>query len=113
MEKEIIYIGLEFLFGPIQKFEEDENGNPITGIGVVDGDSLVQNLDALINELWCSLYSENENSPSGVDFDSIKEKEIAPQLLSLLNQLIDRLNEINDGSFEIEDMITERLKTLL
>jgi len=113
MDKDIVYIGLEFLFGPIQKFEEDEKGNPITGIEAIDKDSTLQGLDAQINKLWCSLYAKNENSPSGVDFNEIKEKELAPQLLVLIEQLLTRLNEINDGSFEIEDMITDHLKSLI
>lgn len=113
MDKDIVYIGLEFLFGPIQKFEEDEKGNPITGIEAIDKDSTLQALDAQINKLWCSLYTKNENSTSGVDFNEIKEKDLAPQLLVLIEQLLTRLNEINDGSFEIEDMITDHLKSLI
>lgn len=31
----------------------------------------------------------------------------------MINKLIDRLNEINDGSYEIEDMITDHLKLLI
>ena len=37
------------------------------------------------------------------------DKEI---MLDLITQLIARLNEINDGSFVIEDLETERLKKL-
>ena len=33
-------------------------------------------------------------------------------MISLLKQLIDRLNEINDGSFVVEDYETERLEKL-
>ena len=46
-------------------------------------------------------------------FNEVKEKELAPQLLEMINKLINRLNEINDGSYEIEDMITDHLKSLI
>ena len=55
MEKEIVYLGLEFLFGPIQKFKENEKGEIITGIETIDKDEILQKLDKDINNLWCSL----------------------------------------------------------
>lgn len=33
-------------------------------------------------------------------------------MLSLLNKLNERLNEINDGSFVVEDLETKRVKNL-
>lgn len=33
-------------------------------------------------------------------------------MLFLLHKLVDRLNEINDGSFEIEDLETSRVEEL-
>ena len=108
-----IHIGLEFLFGPIQKLHVDSNGNEITGVPVIDNDSVTQSLDKEINDLWCSLYSKDENSPSGMNFDKVREKELAPKLLKMISQLIDRLNEINDGSFAIHDMVTNYLKSLI
>ena len=113
MDKDIIYIGLEFLFGPIQKFERNENGDLITGIKVIDDDSIIQNLDKDINDLWCDLWSNNPNETNGMSFDEKREKELAPKLLDMLTQLINRLNEVNDGSFEVEDMITSHLKKLI
>ena len=108
-----ILIGLEFLFGPIQKLHLDSNGNEITGVPVIDNDSVTQSLDKEINDLWCSLYSKDENSPSGMNFDKVREKELAPKLLKMISKLIDRLNEINDGSFAIHDMVTNYLKSLI
>ena len=113
MEKEIVYFGLEFLFGPIQKFKENEKGEIITGIETIDKDEILQKLDKDINNLLCSLLSKDSNSPSGMYFDEVKEKDLAPQLLEIINKLIDRLNEINDGSYEIEDMITDHLKSFI
>lgn len=113
MNKTTIHIGLEFLFGPIQKLRTNENGDEITGVTVIDENESIQSLDKEINDLWCSLYSKDENSPDGLHFDKDKEKELAPQLLEMITKLIDRLNKINDGSFEIQDMITDYLKSLI
>lgn len=74
---------------------------------------IFKNLDKKINELWYTLYSKDKTSNSGFKFDEVKEKELASQLLEMINKLIDRLNEINDGSYEIEDMITDHLKSLI
>jgi len=113
MEKQIIQIGLEFVFGPLLKDNTDEYGNENTGIKIIDNDSICNNLNDEINNLWCSLYSEDKNTSDGLRFDSVKEKELAPLLLEKIGNLISRLNEINDGSFEIEDMITDYLKSLV
>lgn len=113
MEKQIIQIGLELVFGPLLRDEEDEFGNESTGVKIVDDDLIIQDIDKKVNELWCSLYSKDENAPDGLHFDYEKEKELAPKLLEMIHQLVDRLNKINDGSFEIEDMITKHLESLI
>ncbi len=46
-------------------------------------------------------------------FDEVKEKELASQLLEMIYKLIDRLNEINDGSYEVEDIIIDHLKSFI
>lgn len=113
MDKISIYVGLELVFGPILKDNQLEDGTFSSGSKIVDNDLVLKNLDKKINELWCTLYSKDKTSNSGFRFDKVKEKELAPQLLEMINKLIDRLNEINDGSYEIEDMITDYLKSLI
>ena len=113
MDKISIYVGLELVFGPILKDNQLEDGTFSSGSKIVDNDLVLKNLDKKINELWCSLWSKDSNSQSGIHFDEVKEKVLAPQLLEMINKLIDRLNEINDGSYEIEDMITDHLKSLI
>lgn len=51
MEKVIIHIGLEFLFGPIQKLHVNQNGEEITGVLVIDNDSTTQSLDNMTNTI--------------------------------------------------------------
>ena len=48
MSKVIIQIGLEFVFGPLLKDEEDEKGNESTGSSIVDKDEIAQSLDKKI-----------------------------------------------------------------
>ena len=50
-EKEILVLSLDFIFGPISKDFQDENGNEITGIKIVDNDQVCQELDKEINNL--------------------------------------------------------------
>ncbi len=113
MDKISIYVGLELVFGPILKNNQLEDGTFSSGSKIVDDDLILKNLDRKINDLWCTLYSKDETNDSGFHFDEVKEKELAPQLLEMINKLIDRLNEINDGSYEVEDMITDHLKSLI
>ena len=113
IEKEILVLSLDFIFGPISKDYQDDEGNEITGINVVDQDDICNKLDKEINELYSSLWIPNENEASGYSFDEEKEKELAPKILELLKRLIARLNDINDGSFEIDDMVTGHYVDLL
>ena len=46
-------------------------------------------------------------------FDSEREKQIAPELLSMIEKLIARLEQINDGTYVVEDRETPRLKALI
>ena len=45
-------------------------------------------------------------------FNSEKEKAEKDIMLNLISQIKNRLQEINDGSFVIEDLETERLNNL-
>lgn len=45
-------------------------------------------------------------------FDKEKQIEDKSKMLELLSKLKARLNEINDGSFEIEDLITPEYDNL-
>ena len=98
IEKEILVLSLDFIFGPISKDYQDD---------------ICNKLDKKINELYSSLWIPNDNDASGYSFDEEKEKELAPKILELLKRLIARLNDINDGSFEIDDMVTGHYVDLL
>ena len=106
-----IYIDLQYIYGPILKSRVNKNGKYVTGIKVIDNDSTIQKLDNKINKLWCTLYSGT--SFDRTTFNELKEMEVAPKLLEMIEKLIKRLNEVNDGTFEVVDMITEYLKNLI
>lgn len=99
-----IKLDLDFLIGPIVKdvFSKSKNCL-VTGIDIVDNDKIIAGLDKRIMELYSSFYSFDNS-------DSCKfEVELASahknELLDLISQLIERLDAINDGSFEIENDI--------
>ena len=74
MEKQLIQIRLEFVFGPLLKDEVDENGNDSTGVKLVDDDIQLQNLDKEISDIWCSLWSNDSEDSSGMRFDAERER---------------------------------------
>lgn len=88
----------------------------------MQGKSLSEFIDSLyINPEMEIEYSNKKFLISGHEFDSHdqacwfnseQEKAYKEIMLDLITQLISRLNEINDGSFVIEDLETERLKQL-
>ena len=110
--KEKIIIMLDWNAGPIWgNYIDPETFEKSTGVEIVDNDKTVQELNNKISELYSSYYDFDSNG-EGCTFN--KEKEIADKtiMLDLLGKLISRLNELNDGSFEIEDRESERIKNL-
>lgn len=68
-------------------------------------------LNEKIQNLYSSYYKLNyEDQP--VFFDKEQEKKDKYKMLDLLNKLNARLEEINDGSFEVDDRETERVRNL-
>ena len=57
-------------------------------------------------------YYEFDTHDAPCWFNHEKEKAEKEIMLDLIARIVARLNEINDGSFVIEDLGTERLKSL-
>ena len=110
MGKEIIRIQLDFLQGPIW-ISDVETGQPITGKDVIDNDEKLRKINYEISTLYNSYY-EFDSHEQSCWFNEEQEKKDKSKMLSLLKQLNDRLNELNDGSFIVEDYETERLEKL-
>ena len=110
MGKEIVKIQLDFLQGPIW-ISDVETGQPMTGIDIIDNDEKLRKINYEISNLYSSYY-EFDSHDQACWFNEEQEKKDKEKMISLLKQLIDRLNELNDGSFLVEDYETERLEKL-
>lgn len=109
-ELKTIVIRLDFLQGPIW-ISDPETGEPLTGIEIVDTDKTVRELNIKIQNMYDSYY-EFDSHDQPCWFDHEKEKAEKDIMLDLISRLISRLDEINDGSFTVENHETERLKNL-
>ncbi len=105
-----IKIMLEYLQGPIW-LSDSETGEPLTGIRVIDTDSIIRELNFKCSELYNSFF-EFDSHGEACWFNADKEKANKDVMLDLISQLITRLNAINDGSYVIEDCETKRLNEL-
>ena len=110
MSKDIVKIQLDFNQGPIW-ISDVETGQPMTGIDIIDNDEKLRKINFEISTLYSSYY-EFDSHDQACWFNEEQEKKDKIKMLSLLKQLLDRLNELNDGSFIVEDYETERLKKL-
>lgn len=107
-----LIIMLDFISGPLWKDIYDKKKKElVTGIDVVDDDEYIQKLNNEISDLYSSYYKINYNHEP-VYFDKEQEKKDKYKMLALLEKLKKRLYEINDGSFEIDDRETKRVKNL-
>ena len=100
-EKEEIWIVLSALDGPIIPCDLEDR-TPMTGIDVVDNDSVIKRLNHEIGERY-SRYYEFDSHDQACWFNAelmFEEREI---MRGQLKQLMDRLDELNDGSFVAED----------
>lgn len=105
-------IMLDFISGPLWKdIFDTKKKELVTGIDVVDNDECVQKINDEIQDLYSSYYKIDYNDEP-VYFDKEQEKKDKYKMLDLLGKLMKRLDEVNDGSFEIDDRETERVKNL-
>ncbi|WP_196762277.1 hypothetical protein [Streptobacillus moniliformis] len=80
-------------------------------IDIIDTDKTIQFLDEETQNLYSSYFKFDYNDKPFY-FDYEQEKVDKEKMLSVLEKLIARLNEINDGSLYIDDQETERLRNL-
>ena len=107
-----IKIQLDFNNGPILGNYYDEDTNVIkTGIDLIDNNGSIQELNKEIQNRYSSYYEFNSHDQA-CWFNEEKEKNEKEEMLALLNKLIEEISSVNDGSFEIEDNETERIKKL-
>ena len=102
---------LDFLIGPIVKdvFSASKN-KLITGVEVIDNDLELNELNEKASALYSSFYEFDEDE--ACIFNSTIAKEHLDELKELIAKIKNRLNNLNDGSFELSDMITDQLREL-
>ncbi len=107
----IIRIKLDFTSGPIwPEYYNEKTGTESTGVNVVDNDVELKEIAKEISDIFNSYYIIDEKE--GVSFNYIQERRDKNEMLSLLAKLNKRLEDINDGSFVVEDEETPRVEKL-
>ena len=110
MDKKTILIALDYLAGPI--WDSDiQTGEPLTGIDVIDGDKELIQLNLKISDLYFSYYEFNSHDQP-CWFNEKQEYKDRFIMLDLLEKLVSRLNEINDGSYVVEPIALEYYRRL-
>ena len=108
----IIKLDLDYLSGPIWgDVYSIELHKSITGIKIIDDDKILQDLHNQIQDLFLTYYDFDKDGQACL-FNKEKQKADKVRMLELVNKLKLRLNEINDCSFEIEDLITSQYENM-
>lgn len=102
----------EFLHSPLWYCDEDgiEWDNEKEFLVFIN-DKELKNISKNIETLFNGYY-EFDSHDQPCWFNKEKEKNDKLKMLSLLKELNKRLNELNDGSFDIEDLETTRVLNL-
>ena len=104
-----IVIQFDYLHGPLWKENYNEKcGEWSTGITCIDNDQTIQALNDEAAFMYASLYSF-EPGDSGCRFDESRFNAIKGRLRTIVRNMINRLDTINDGSYRIVDNATKDL----
>lgn len=104
----IVKIYNEFFHSPIWVYTDE---GIIDEPKIISDDNILQELCEKASELYSSYY-EFDCHGEACWFNKEKEKAEKDTMMEIIKKIISRLNEINDGSFDIEDLETSRLKNL-
>ena len=99
----------EYLHGPIWVLNSE--GISVWKCPIVEQDHILRELNKRAMEMFNSYYEFNSHDAPWW-FNAEKEKAEKDSMPNLISQIKDRLEEIDDGNFIIEDLETERLKNL-
>lgn len=98
----------EFIHSPIWVYDGDDI---IDEPALIANDMKLQNLCCQAENMFSSYYEFNSHDePCWFNYE--KEKEEKNRMLEIISYIKARLNEINDGSYTVEDLETERLRNL-
>ena len=108
MQREI-KIQFDYLHGPLWKERFNANtGEWSTGILCIDNDKAIQLLNDEAERMYEFLYSFTPGT-QGCQFNRDRFEQIKPQLLSIVQNMVDHLFAINDGSYIVVDKATKIL----
>ena len=99
----------EYLHGPIWVYNSD--GIPVWKYPLISDDPVLCVLNQKAMELFSGYY-EFDSHDQPCWFNHEKEKKDKDTILELIQKILARLDEINDGSFVVVDYETERLNSL-
>ena len=99
----------EYLHGPIWVY--NSNGISVWKYPLVSDDAVLNLLNDKAMELYSGYY-EFDSHKQACWFNHEKEKEDKENMLDLIQKILTRLDEINDGSFIVEDYESEHLREL-
>ena len=102
----------DYLDGPIHNYSEyNEHTKEMkiaTGIDVIDNNELINQLSLSIYNMYQRYFYDDDNEPDGLGFnEELKNKE-QDVMNKLINQLVDELDRINDGTFKIIDRLSSK-----
>lgn len=98
----------EFLHGPIWVLNSD--GVSVWKYPLIEQDTMLSELNQTAKQLFDSYYEfDSHNEPCW--FNHEKEKVEKSTMIELISRIKKRLDEINDGSFTIEDLMLYKEKT--
>lgn len=112
MNKKNIRIMFDIWAGPIWGCYYDEDKKEYDFyIKSISNDKELMKLHQELQDLYSSYYHFDYKGQACY-FDKEQEKEDKYKMLDLLEKLRKRLDELDDGTFAIEDRETERVKNL-
>ena len=107
-----ITLQFDYLQGPIWgEYYSIALHKSVTGIRVIDEDGLLQGIHKQMQDMYSSYYEFNSHGQACF-FNKEQQKVEKDKMLELLETLKNRLHELNDGSFQVEDLITPEYETL-
>ena len=97
----------EFLHGAVWVYED----GIVSSWDKIDNDPVLSDLNRRTMELYGS-YFEFDSDGSSCAFNGAREAETKEEMLSLISKIKQRLCELNNGDFMVEDYETDRLSAL-
>lgn len=99
----------EYLHEPIWVYSP--NGMAVTFFPIIHEDIILRNLNSRANRMYSSYFQSPPKDEHSV-FNFEQEKADKEKMLSLIRAILNRLDEINNGTFTVVDCESERLKSL-